>query len=195
MPVDAAVKSALIDAARLLEAAGWEVEEVSCPPMRKAAEINATLWMAESNFASLDLMAREADPDALFVFEMMRREAGEVDLQTVMSALQARATLIRTWELFLQDYPVLICPVSGELPFDQQTDVRSEVDFMRIYEAQLTQRGLPVMGMPALAVATGTAEGKPVGVQLVAGRFREDVVIAAGRAIEAGGAMPDVADP
>jgi amidase len=195
MPVDAAVKSALIDAARLLEAAGWEVEEVSCPPMRKAAEINATLWMAESNFASLDLMAREADPDALFVFEMMRREAGEVDLQTVMSALQARATLIRTWELFLQDYPVLICPVSGELPFDQQTDVRSEADFMRIYEAQLTQRGLPVMGMPALAVATGTAEGKPVGVQLVAGRFREDVVIAAGMAIEAGGAMPDVADP
>ena len=96
--------------------------------------------------------------------------------------------------MFLQTHPVLICPVSGELPFDQQSDVRSEADFLRIYEAQLTQRGLPVMGLPALAVATGTADGKPVGVQLVAGRFREDVLIAAGSDLEAASSLPQVAD-
>ncbi len=195
MPVESAVKAALTNAARILEAAGWEVEEVPCPPVRIAAEINATLWMAETKFSARELMEREAEPDAQFVFEIMRREAGAVDLDTVMIALQTRATLVREWELFLQDYPVLICPVSGELPFDQQLDVRSKADFLRIYEAQLTQRGLPVMGMPALAVATGTTDGKPVGVQLVGGRFREDVLIAAGTDLEAAGFVPDVADP
>ncbi|MFT4795711.1 MAG: amidase [Paracoccaceae bacterium] len=195
MPVQPAVKAALTAAARILEAAGWEVEEVPCPPMRVAAEINATLWMAESKYGSDVLMKREAEPDSLFVYEIMRREAGLVDLDAVMTALQMRASLVRQWEVFLQKYPILICPISGELPFDQQLDVRSEADFLRIYEAQLTQRGLPAMGMPALAVATGTADGKPVGVQLVAGRFREDVLIAAGMDIEAASPTPDVADP
>lgn len=195
MPVEPSVKDALRQAARTLEAAGWEVEEVSCPPMRAAAEINATLWMAEMQFSASRMMATEADPDAQFVFEIMRRVAGPVDLERVMTALQTRATLIRAWEVFLQDYPILLCPVSGELPFDQQTDVRSEADFLRIHEAQLTQRGLPVMGMPVLAVATGAAEGRPVGVQLVAGRFREDVLIAAGSALEAAGPVPQVVDP
>lgn len=195
MAVAPSVKDALRQAARILEAAGWEVEEVSCPPMRAAAEINATLWMAEMQFSASRMMAREADPDALFVFEIMRRAAGPVDLERVMTALQTRAMLIRAWGVFLQDHPILLCPVSGELPFDQQTDVRSEADFLRIHEAQLTQRGLPVMGMPVLAVATGMAEGKPVGVQLVAARFREDVLIAAGSDIEAASAMPHVVDP
>jgi len=195
MPVTSAVKAALTRAARSLEAAGWEVADVPCPPMRRAAEINAVLWMAETRFAAGDMVEREGDPDARFVFEIMRREAGPIDLDTVMKALQARATLIREWELFLQDYPLLICPVSGELPFDQQLDVTSETDFLRVYEAQLTQRGLPVMGMPALCVASGTAQGKPVGVQLVSGRFREDILIAAGTELEAAGIPPEVADP
>jgi amidase len=194
MHVDPSVKEALSNAARVLEAAGWDVEEVPCPPMREAAQINATLWMAETKFAAIEMMQREADPDAQFVFEIMSRETGVVDLDRVMVALQRRATLVREWEVFLQTHPILICPVSGELPFDQQSDVRSEADFLRIYEAQLTQRGLPVMGLPALAVATGTADGKPVGVQLVAGRFREDVLIAAGSDLEAASSLPQVAD-
>lgn len=195
MSVDPVITAELVKAAKALEAAGWEVEEVACPPMRDAAQVNAILWMADTQLSAKALIEQEDEEDSQFVFEIMSREAGKVDLETVMTALQRRATLVRQWELFLQDYPVLICPVSGELPFDQQSDVRSEADFLRIYEAQMTQRGLPVMGMPGLAVATGTAKGRPVGVQLVGGRYREDVLLAAGGIIEAAGPLPDVADP
>ena len=141
------------------------------------------------------MIEREADPDARFVFDIMCREAGPVDLDAVMGALRRRATLVREWETFLKDYPVLVCPVSGELPFEQQLDVKSEADFLRVYEAQLTQRGLPAIGVPAMSVATGSVDGKPVGVQLVAGRYREDVLITAGKDLESQGTMPDVADP
>ncbi|MDQ2091043.1 amidase family protein [Marimonas arenosa] len=195
MPVADEVRAAMIDAADKLKAAGWTVEEVDCPPMRHAAAINARLWMAETQFGAKDMIEKEAEPDSRFVFDQMTREAGEVGFESLMDALQARAGLVRQWELFLQDYPVFICPVSGELPFDQQLDVRSEQAFARVFEAQLTQRGLPATGLPALAVATGATRDRPVGVQLVAPRFREDILLAAGLDIEAAGDPLQVADP
>ena len=40
------------------------------------------------------------------------------------------------------------------------------------------------MGLPGLVVPTGLADGLPTGVQLVAGRFREDRCLAAGALVE-----------
>jgi amidase len=105
----------------------------------------------------------------------------------VLGALQARAGVVREWEAFMQKYPVLICPVSGELPFSQQQDMQSEAAFEAIMQTQLTQRALPVIGLPGLAVSTGTVGTVPVGVQLIAGRYREDILIAAGADIERAG--------
>ena len=195
MPVAEPIKAALLDAAKTLEAAGWIVEEVPCPPVRAAAAINATLWMAETGFAAASLLAEEEEPDSLFVFDHMSRDAGSADLPRVMEALRNRVGLMREWDAFLDRYPLLLCPVSGELPFDQQADVASDEGFARVYEAQLTQRGLPALGMPALSLATGAAEGRPVGIQLVAGRWREDLLIAAGSLLEAEGHAPGVSDP
>lgn len=195
MPVAPEVTAALVDAAERLRDAGWQVDERPCPPMRAAADINAVLWMAETGYAARDLIDREAEPESQFVFAQMVRHAGAIDLDRVMLALKARSGLIREWEMFLQDIPLVLCPVSGELPFAQQIDIRSEADFDRVYEAQLTQRGLPALGLPALSVATGASGTAPVGVQLVAGRYREDVLLAAGEAIERAGVLPTVATP
>ena len=46
-----------------------------------------------------------------------------------------------------------------------------------------TQIALPLVGLPGLNVATGFAGRAPLGVQLVAAPFREDVLLAAGAAI------------
>jgi amidase len=195
MPVVPAVQAALATAADALRDAGWRVEEVDCPPMRAAAELNAQLWMGETQFGAAQLIAREGDPDASFAFAQMSRHAGQVGFAELMQALQARAGLMRQWDMFLAQHPLLLCPVSGQLPFAQQQDVASPEAFDAVYEAQLTQRGLPTLGMPALALATGSHEGQPVGVQLVAARWREDVLLAAGTAIEAASPAPDVATP
>lgn len=195
MAVTPEVLTALTDAAHRLEAQGWQVEEIDCPPMRAAATVNAKLWMAETQISAQDLIAREGEADSQFVYAQMVKDAGDVSGDDVMEALQMRATLIREWSLFLAKFPVVICPVSGMLPFDQQQDVRSEADFEQVFEAQLTQRALAALGLPAMSVAMGQAEGKPVGVQLIAARYREDILIAAGAVIEAAGPYPDVATP
>lgn len=195
MATTAPVVAALEDAADRLRAAGWQVDPVACPPMQAAADINATLWMAETQRTAVKMIEKEGDADAQFVFRRMSDHCGQVDLDGLMTALQERVTLIRQWEQFLRRYPVLLCPVSGELPFPQQLDVQSEADFERVYAAQLTQRGLPTLGLPGLTVATGQVGTVPNGVQLIAGRFREDILLAAGADIEAAGPKPTVTTP
>ena len=98
----------------------------------------------------------------------------------VLEALRGRSRLMRQWRAFLSDYPVMLCPVSGELPFDDLRDVISQSEFETIITAQALQIGLPFLGLPGLSVATGTAQGRPVGVQLVANQFREDILLDAG---------------
>ena len=125
----------------------------------------------------------------------MTKRSPEIDKGGLLDALQKRATLLREWQLFLSKYPVLITPVSGELPFPQQLDVKSENDFENIMKAQLTQLAVPALGLPALSVFMGFSGTTPVGVQLIGARFREDILIAAGTDIESSGEQPKCVDP
>ena len=196
MKVDQAVEAALRDAARRLTEAGWQVEETDCPPFREPAMLQAMLWLAEFRRGAPEAVAEEADPDSMFVYEQMVRLCPEPDMNGILDALQRRATLVRDWQMFLDRYPVLLCPVSGELPFPDLLDVESPAAFDRCMEAQLTQVGLPLMGLPGLTVSTGLTEGNiPVGVQLIGGRYREDTLLAAGEVIETGGVPVLPVDP
>ena len=67
--------------------------------------------------------------------------------------------------------------------------------FARVWHAQLTQIAIPFMGLPGLTVSTGLVGRVPVGVQVVSGRYREDLCLAAGEAIEAGGTPAAAIDP
>lgn len=185
------VQAALLDAARRLRDAGWTVEEIEdTPPLREAAELTARLWLAEGFPALAEAAEREGDPGALAVVANRRAFAERLGPDAVGQALLHRATLVRQWLLFLERTPVLVLPVSAELPFPDGLDMQGEAAFRRVWEAQLTQLGLPLLGLPALAVATGLAGTAPMGVQVVAGRYREDLCLLAGEAIEAGGTPP-----
>ncbi|MFV2033121.1 MAG: amidase family protein, partial [Gammaproteobacteria bacterium] len=188
------VDRALRDAARRLEDAGWQVVETECPPLREPALLQAKLWLTEFR-RNPQVIADENDPDANFVYAQMDELCPKIDLNGMLDAIQARATLVRQWQLFLDEFPVLICPVSAELPFPDQLDVESPAAFRRVIEAQLTQIGLPLMGLPALAVNTGMIENTPVGIQLVAGRYHENALLLAGESIEQRGIAPSAIDP
>ena len=140
-------------------------------------------------------VALEGDPDAAAIYGYMERLCPEPDFNAFQDGLQRRAGLLREWLLFFERFPVALMPVSGELPFRDDSDVESFEAFERIMAAQLPQVGLPLLGLPGLAVATGPEGGVPVGVQLVAGRYREDLLLAAGEAIEAEGAPASPIDP
>ena len=181
--VDPQIKIHLQQAADKIEAAGWQVEEVSLPPLRIAMENQLMLWMAEMKQGASSALAREQDPDAILVHDRLVARCSSGSLDNIMEVLQTRATLTRQWREFLQTYPVVLCPVSGQLPFKDLLDLQTQNDFDEIIEAQMLQIGLPFMGLPCLSVATGQAEGRPVGVQLVASHFREDLLLDLGEII------------
>ena len=195
LAVDRLVETALCDAASRLADAGWHVEEVECPPLREPARLQANLWLGEIRRTGRDAIEREDDPDASFVFAEMERRCPEPDLEAVLDTLQARVSFTRQWQTFLREYPVLICPVSAEPPFPDLLDVESPAAFERVMEAQLLQIATPFMGLPGLTVSTGMAGDIPVGVQLVGGRYREDVLLEAGEAIAAAGTPESPIDP
>ncbi len=195
LAVQPRVEAALRETARRLTDAGWQVEEVACPPFRQPARLQALLWLAEFRRSGATAIGQEGDADAAFVYAQMARLCPAPDLEGLMDAIQARNALLRQWNLFLDRYPVLICPVSAETPFPDLDDVSSPARFDAILEAQLTQVGLPFMGLPGLTVTTGIEAGVPCGAQLVAGRYREDILLDAGTEIEARGARIPVAEP
>jgi amidase len=187
------VVAAVIDAGERLTRAGWIVEEIpETPPLREAADIQAKLWLGDGFEAQLELATLEGDRGALACLHGMRDKVQPFDLS---KALICRDLLVRTWFAFLARYPLLLMPVSGELPFPDNLDLKDEASFRRVWHAQLTQVAIPLMGLPALSVSTGLVGRIPVGVQLVAGRFREDLCLLAGEAIEAGGTPSAPVDP
>ncbi len=190
------VDAALRDAARRLQAAGWTVEEVAdTPSLHEATDLQVKLWLGEGFAGFADAITREGDPGALATLAAMRPQAEGLPPDVVAQALLRRAGLTREWLLFLERHPVLLLPVSGELPFPDGLDMESPGAFDRVWRAQLTQSGLPLMGLPGLVVSTGLVGRTPVGVQVVAGRYREDLCLLAGEAIEAGGVPPAPIDP
>ena len=187
------VEAALNDAGRRLEAAGWTVEPVEdVPSLHEATDMLLRLWLGDGMEAFAAAIERENDPGANAVLAAFRRLAPTMTPDVVARTLQARMALTRAWSVFLDRYPVLLLPVSAELPFADDLDLE---DFDRVLAAQLVQTGLPLMGLPGLTVSTGMAGATTVGVQVVATRYREDLCLLAGEAIEAGGVPPAPIDP
>ncbi len=193
--VDDKVEAALRAAAAQLEDAGWRVSEVDCPPMREPMQLQLLMWISEYAYNGGEAVRREDDPDANFVYAQLSGYCAQPTMHSLMEALQRRLGLAREWQGFLEEHPVLLCPVSAEPPFPDQLDVESAASFRRVLEAQMTQIALPLMGMPAISVATSDNPASPMGVQLVAARFREDVLFAAAGDIEARNPAPGISDP
>jgi amidase len=190
------VEDALLDAGRRLADAGWKVEEIAdTPPLHDAAEVQEALWLGDGFAQLAEVAANDGDPGALAVVAGVRARAESYPADVVARSLVRRATLTRQWLLFLARYPVLLLPVSGELPFPDGLDLEGPAGFERVWQAQLTLRALPVMGLPGLTVSTGLVGSVPVGVQVVAGRYREDLCLLAGQAIEARGTPATPIDP
>jgi len=196
MTIAKEVEDALLDAGRRLADAGWTVEQIDDTPLiRDAAEVQERMWLGDGYPALVEAVARDGDPGARAVVEGVRATVEAMPADALNRALVRRTTLTREWRRFLSRYPVLLLPVSGELPFPDDLDMQGNATFQRVWEAQLTMRALPTMGLPGLVVSTGMAGSVPVGVQIVAGHFREDLCLLAGKAIEERGAPVAPVDP
>lgn len=177
LQTDPAIQAALTEAAKTLEAQGWEIGTPAIPPFREAMDLQLTLWLSEFGLGGADAIAREADPDASFVHRELTKLAPPPTLESFMRALQSRARLARLWRGFFADWPVLLTPVSAALPFPDHYDTSSPEAFAQVIEAQMPQIAPPFMGLPGLALTTTRTATHPIGIQALADRGREDILL------------------
>lgn len=179
-----AVEAALQEAAARLMDAGWIIETLDdLPHMRETVDTQIQLWLGEGYDTLAETVAEEGDPAAITVIEGFREAARSWPVDIVAQALKRRATFSRAWRQCLARHTLLLVPSSAELPFPDGLDLAGPDGFRRVWEAQLTQIALPLVGLPGLAVATGFSGGRPVGVQLIASAYREDQLLRAGSII------------
>ena len=184
--------TALLDAAARLRDAGWVVDEVDAlPALAEGVPLQIALWMGDGYAQQAAAAAAEGDPGAIAALAGQAELARRIGVAELSDALVRRLTLARAWQRFLAEhYSAVLLPTSAELPFEDDLDLKDPASYQRVWRAQMPQIALPLTGLPALALATGFVQGNiPVGIQIVAGKLREDVCLEVGEAIEARSTM------
>ena len=148
-------------AARALEAAGARVTEARPPRLEESLPITLDYWRRPSSaswqrwVASVDARLSGEDVERhLFEWERFRRHMA----------------------LFMEDYDVIVCPVAAE-PAPPHGKVPVE-NWLYTLPYSLTRQPVAVVRCGA------SAEGLPIGVQVVAAPWRDHVALAAAATLE-----------
>ncbi len=182
--VDAAVAADVRRAVQVLADLGAIVEEVDPPIDSDCTEMFHTHWFAGAYNALLNLPEAEfarLDPGLLKTYRMGKA----ISLADYMRAANARGRLGAAMRDFHQRYTLLVTPSlavpafeAGRLAPADMGDAYWTAWTPFTYPFNLTQQ-------PALSVPCGfTADGLPIGLQIVGPMHRDDLVLRAGAAYQ-----------
>ncbi|MGE3357331.1 MAG: amidase family protein, partial [Acidimicrobiia bacterium] len=187
-PFDEEVVTAWRAAASALEEAGARVELVDTvvPPLRPRFEAHWKAGFAHTLRAIAQERWRECDEG----FVALAREGLDVPLSAFSQAMAARAELISSLAAFHERFDLLLTPTMPTVAPPVDT-VYHFSEFDRWSHAVPYTVPFNLTGQPAASMPAGVSgRGLPVGVQLVAARHREDLVLRGCRALEAVLAFP-----
>ena len=199
---DPAVSRALDQAAHYLEEAGYRIETVAPPHMEEASALFWSLMLTEegmiadksgaSSASSIDELGDEA---VIKARHSTMANAKLLDHGGFVHGLARRTAILRDWLRFLEKYPIILMPISWRLPFPSDHDQQGDAALGQLVRAHEPMTAISLLGLPGLSVPTGTSEGVPVGVQIVANRFQESLCLSVGEVIEANCPMATPIDP
>jgi amidase len=181
-PVSAQVAAVIEQAARWLTAAGAQVEAALPPAIEETTALYGRYFGTDGGAWVQRLLAHYGTLRP-FPFLRWAHALGD-ERASAWTELLARVGAVRTRMLqFMRRYDALLCPVHTDsaLPSDvlMAESRRSTFTYTQTYN---------LTGWPAGVVRAGACErGLPIGVQVVARPWREDVVLAVLRCIEAAG--------
>ncbi len=182
--VDPTVAAAIDFAAGTLSDAGYAVEEADPPAAAEIAEVWRRLLFTEAQVMMGAAMESYASDNFKQIFADCLAATTLLDLDGYMRAAADRTRLRRLWAGFMQDYPLVLMPVSAEPPMPQGEDLKGAERVKSILDAQAPLYVINYLGLPSAATPTGVIGDSPMGVQIVGQAFREDLCLDAAQAIE-----------
>jgi amidase len=177
------IQNGVRKAADALAAAGYEIEEVEPPSIDAAATTLLAMLNTPDFRATYEAMLEMVPEDTRRFLIQFYAVAGDPGPAFTVHSFVTRHSLLRAWGEFQERYPLTLGPVCTEGPFKAGTDlsegrVAEEIRSMRLTIA------VNALGLPALAVPVDVADGLPRGVQVIGPRYREDLCLDAGEALE-----------
>ncbi|MBM89154.1 MAG: amidase [Gammaproteobacteria bacterium] len=182
-PIHKGIIENLNKAAAILEAAGYQVEELKRVPITEPAKA----WLRVTNFEmkkTLEPIFSEHGSKIINqVFDDYYKLEGMVDADGYLFGIAERTRMVREWNLLLSEYPLILTPylMRPGYPCDYDETFEGIKD---IFAASIYSYGVNYIGMPAGNVPVGFVEGLPSGVQLIGQKWREDLILNAMEVIE-----------
>ncbi len=177
-------------AADALANAGYEVEEIEPPRLHACGDTWAAIADAELNSGLMDGVLGACGDEARRFVELTTGTSSPSTLVEYVEALTERHRLAAEWAVFFESYPLILGPVSTAMPFEVGSDVATPGGAMAVRRSLRFTVSVNLLGLPAVALPAGLTDngltdgGMPVGVQLVAARYREDIALRAALTIE-----------
>lgn len=191
MDTNAEVLAHIDRAAAWLADAGYEVEDVEVPDITETFQVWVDLISTEIATLQLEQYHQMGSPPFHEALDGILSMARMLDATQYMQAVAYRARLIRRWLEVLEDYPVILAPVSVQPTPAFDADLVSVEAVNRIFRNDLRfNMAVSALGVPVATTPIGYVEGAPIGCQLIGGRFREDVCLDAAAVIEARLGLP-----
>lgn len=185
MDVDPSVAAALRRAADHLERSGYRVSEVEVPDINGVWQTWCDIITNETVMMQEAAMLKVTSEDFHKSWGGMKAKANALDLKAWMQATAARNGHIRAWQLFFEDYPIVLAPTTVKPTPGPREDTVSPERVREIFWGEIRFiSAINVLGLPGAVVPVALHDGKPIGVQLIAGRYREDLALDAAAAIE-----------
>lgn len=180
-PIDLEVAAMVTRAARQVERLGGKVEEIAAPPFphAEAGKSFVVHWL--TNSARLLDMYPEArwgefDPNLLAGAKAARERYSVKD---VVEAQAVRRDVAVAWNQFFEDYDFLLTPTVAVQPFAVLKNAPDGLDGKPNMMWSPYTATFNLTRHPAASVPCGlSSAGLPVGLQIVAGHFKDAAVLA-----------------
>ncbi len=172
-------------AGHALSDAGYEVEEIAPPSLAEAAELYWQFLMTDLHWTFMDSMRANAIPEAAKLLDLLTDNTTLLDLSGYQRVIARRHGLRTEWSAFMADWPLVVGPVFTVPPWPVGWDIESPATNAAFQESLRLVVTVNLLGLPAVALPVGVANGLPQAVQIIGAAFREDTCLDAGEAIEA----------
>lgn len=183
--VDPMVADSLRVAAKYLTDGGYVVEEVDLPMMHEAVQLWNETVLAVGQLKIKKVGAEIGGAAFVNAFNAMAELAPPLDLERFILSLERRLTILREWTIFFQRYPIALLPVSLDPPFKLGRDQQGTAEVAKLVAALAPMLATPMLGVPGVSVPIGFRDGIPMGVQIIAAQYRDDLCLDAAEVIEA----------
>ncbi|MEC7675091.1 MAG: amidase [Pseudomonadota bacterium] len=182
--IDPAVTDALDRAAETLAAAGYRVEEVA-PPMTEALANDALASLfGDCRMFLGDAIHRHGSPVIQQIFDAYYELYHAYGAEDLLHAMARRTAHARAWNLFAEEYPLVLSPFMMRPGYDWDEDTRGPAAVRDIFDSALYSWTMNFLGLPSAIAPAGFAGAFPMSVQIIARRFREDLALDAAEVLE-----------